>query len=196
MRKVDDPPKYTWNGAPVQQFLQLSSYAEKMLVFENALVKIREDIPLDAAALVGCGVTTGVGAALNTAEVKAGSTVAVYGAGGVGLAAIQGASIAGARMIIAVDVFESKLKTSRDLGATHVVDASSSDPVRAIRELTEGGADYTFECIGLKKTGEQAFESIREGGVATLGHGLSRPGRHPSPQGRGFRCTFLPACPV
>ncbi len=168
MRKVDDPPKYTWNGAPVQQFLQLSSYAEKMLVFENALVKIREDIPLDAAALVGCGVTTGVGAALNTAEVKAGSTVAVYGAGGVGLAAIQGASIAGARMIIAVDVFESKLKTSRDLGATHVVDASSSDPVRAIRELTEGGADYTFECIGLKKTGEQAFESIREGGVATI----------------------------
>jgi S-(hydroxymethyl)glutathione dehydrogenase/alcohol dehydrogenase len=168
MRKPTDPPKYTWNGQPVAQFAQLSSYAEKMLVFENALVKIREDMPMDAAALIGCGVTTGVGAALNTAAVKPGSTVAVYGAGGVGLSAIQGARIAGARMIIAVDVFENKLATARELGATHVVDASSHDPVQAIRDMTGGGADYAFECIGLKKTGEQAFECIRDGGTATV----------------------------
>jgi len=168
MRKPTDPPKYTWNGQPVAQFANLSSYAEKMLVYENAIVKIRDDMPLDRAALIGCGVTTGVGAALNTAAVKPGSTVAVYGAGGVGLSAIQGARIAGARMIIAVDVFENKLATARELGATHIVDASSSDPVQAIRDMTGGGVDYSFECIGLKKAAEQAYECIRPGGTATI----------------------------
>jgi S-(hydroxymethyl)glutathione dehydrogenase/alcohol dehydrogenase len=89
-RSSTDPPKYTWNGDPVAQFANLSSYAEKMLVYENTLVKIRDDMPLNQAALIGCGVTTGVGAALNTAKVEPGSTVAVFGAGGVGLSAIQG----------------------------------------------------------------------------------------------------------
>ena len=122
-----------------------------------------------ARALIGCGVTTGVGAVLNTARVEAGSTVAVFGAGGVGLAAIQGARIAGARMIIAVDVLESKLAKAKELGATHTVDASSKvDPVKAIRELTNGGVDYAFEAIGLKKAAEQAFECIRPGGTATV----------------------------
>jgi len=167
-RGPGDAPKYTWNGTPVGQFANLSSYAEKMLVHENTLVKIGDDVPFDIAALIGCGVTTGVGAAMNTAEVKPGSTVAVFGAGGVGLAAIQGARIAGARQIIAVDVSESKLATARELGATHIVDASDSDPVQAIRDMTGGGADYTFECIGMKKTAEQAFESIRDGGLATI----------------------------
>ena len=167
-RGPNDPPKYTWNGTRVGQFANLSSYAEKMLVHENTLVKIADDVPFDIAALIGCGVTTGVGAAMNTAEVKPGSTVAVFGAGGVGLAAIQGSRIAGARMIIAVDVSESKLATAKDLGATHIVDASDRDPVEAIRDLTGGGADYTFECIGLKKTAEQCFESIRDGGLATI----------------------------
>jgi S-(hydroxymethyl)glutathione dehydrogenase/alcohol dehydrogenase len=109
-----------------------------------------------------------VGAALNTAKVEPGSTVAVFGAGGIGLSAIQGARIAGARMIIAVDTVESKLGTARDFGATHSVDASSSDPVEAIRDLTGGGADYTFEAIGLKIAAEQCFESIRRGGLATI----------------------------
>jgi S-(hydroxymethyl)glutathione dehydrogenase / alcohol dehydrogenase len=167
-RGRNDPPKFTWNGHPVNQFANLSTYAEYMLVHENAIVKVRDDIPFEAAALIGCGVTTGVGAALNTAEVKPGSTVAVFGAGGVGLAAIQGARIAGARQIIAVDIHESKLRTARDLGATHSVDASSGDPVAKIKDLAPGGVDYAFECIGLKLAAEQAFEAIREGGTATI----------------------------
>src|SRR3970282_2166071 len=139
-----------------------------MLVHENALVRIRDDFPLDRAALIGCGVTTGVGAALNTAKVAPGSSVAVFGAGGVGLRAIQGARIAGARMIIAVDVHENKLATARELGATHIVDASSRDPVRAIRDMTAGGVDYSFEAIGLKQTAEQCFDCLRAGGTATI----------------------------
>lgn len=162
------PPRLSRQGQPVNQFADLSTYAEKMLVHENAVVKITNDIALDRAALIGCGVTTGLGAVLNTARIEPGSTVAVFGAGGVGLAAIQGARIAGARQIIAVDVFEGKLAMARRLGATHSVDASSSDPVAAIREMTGGGVDYSFEAIGLKKAAEQAFESLAPGGTATV----------------------------
>jgi len=168
VRAPGEAPKLSWKGAPVNQFANLSSYAEQMLIHESGLVKVRNDMPLDRAALVGCGVTTGVGAVLNTARVEPGSTVAVYGAGGVGLAAIQGARIAGARMIIAVDVVQSKLALASELGATHEVDASKGDPVKAIRELTNGGVDYAFEAIGLKRAAEQAFECVRPGGTATI----------------------------
>jgi S-(hydroxymethyl)glutathione dehydrogenase/alcohol dehydrogenase len=168
VRTPQQPPKLTWNGSPVNQFANLSAYAEKMLVHENGLVKVKNDMPLDRAALIGCGVTTGVGAVLNTARVEAGATVAVYGAGGVGLAVIQGARIAGAGMIIAVDVFEKKLAQAKELGATHAVDASKVDPVKTIREMTGGGVEYAFEAIGLKKAAEQAFECIRPGGTATV----------------------------
>jgi len=161
-------PYFTMNGAPVFQFLSVSSYAEQMLLHENAIVKIREDIPFEQAALIGCGVTTGVGAALNTAKVEPGSSVAVWGAGGVGLAAIQGARIAGARQIIAVDMVESKLATAKQLGATHIVDASSGDPVKAVMDLTGGGAEYTFEAIGNKRAAEQCFEALAPGGTATI----------------------------
>jgi S-(hydroxymethyl)glutathione dehydrogenase/alcohol dehydrogenase len=167
-RVPGEASRLSQNGEPINQFLNVSGYAEKMLLHENAIVKIREDMALDRAALIGCGVMTGVGAALNTAKVEPGSTVAVFGAGGVGLAAIQGARIAGARMIIAVDVVESKLATARELGATHIVDASSGDPVRSIREMTNGGVDYSFEAIGLKATAEQAFSCLAAGGTATL----------------------------
>src|SRR6185503_19790661 len=111
VRATTEPPKLSWKGAPVNQFANLSSYAEQMLVHDSGLVKVRDDMPLDRGALIGCGVTTGVGAVLNTARVEPGTTVVVYGAGGVGLAAIQGAVIAGARMIIAVDVSAAKLET-------------------------------------------------------------------------------------
>jgi S-(hydroxymethyl)glutathione dehydrogenase/alcohol dehydrogenase len=168
VRAPDEPPKLTWNGEPINQFHNLSTFAEQMLVHENAVVRIREDMPLDRAALIGCGVTTGLGAVLRTAKVEPGSTVAVFGAGGVGLAAIQGARLAGARMVIAVDVFEHKLATAREMGATHSVDGSTGDPVRAIRDLTDGGVDFSFEAIGLKQTAEQAFASIRPGGACTL----------------------------
>jgi S-(hydroxymethyl)glutathione dehydrogenase/alcohol dehydrogenase len=168
VRPKEAKPKLSWQGKPVNQFANLSSYAEKMLVHENAIVKVRDDMPLDRAALIGCGVTTGVGAALNTARIEPGSTVAVFGCGGVGLAAIQGARIGGARMIIAVDVHAHKLATAQALGATHLVDGSTQDAVKAIRELTGGGVEYSFEAIGLKKAAEQCFECLRPGGTATV----------------------------
>jgi S-(hydroxymethyl)glutathione dehydrogenase/alcohol dehydrogenase len=167
-RAPGEPPRLSQKGQPINQFINISSYAEKMLLHENAVVKIRDDMPLDRAALIGCGVTTGVGAVLNTARIEAGSSVAVFGAGGVGLAAIQGARIGGARMIIAVDISENKLATAKELGATHIVDASSHDPVSAIREMTGGGVDYSFEAIGLKIAAEQAFNCLRSGGTATV----------------------------
>src|SRR5215813_10201758 len=168
VRAKTDPPKLSWKGQPVNQFANLSAYAEEMLVHENALVKIDNDMPLDRAALIGCGVMTGVGAALHTAKVSPGSQVAVFGAGGVGLAIIQGARVAGARMIIVVDKFKNKIDLAMKLGATHGVDASAGDPVAKIRELTGDGVDYSFEAIGLKVAAEQAYESIRPGGIATI----------------------------
>ena len=169
-RNADQPPKMTLAGKDdrVHQFLNVSSFAEHMLLHENAIVKIREDMPLDRAALIGCGVMTGVGAALNTARVEPGSTTVVFGVGGVGLAAIQGCRIAGALKIIAVDMVESKLGLAKELGATHTIDASQGDPVGQIREMTDGGADYTFEAIGNKVVAEQAFDALRAGGTATI----------------------------
>ena len=112
--------------------------------------------------------TTGVGAVLNTARIEPGSIVAVFGCGGVGLSAVQGARIAGARMIIAVDVHDHKLETARQLGATHTVNGSTEDPVEKIRAMTGGGVEYSFEAIGLKRAAEQCFECLRPGGTATI----------------------------
>src|SRR5205823_14036044 len=129
-------------GAGLAQFADLAGFAEVMLLHENAVVRIDNDIPLDRAALVGCGVTTGMGAALNTARVAPGSAVAVFGCGGVGVSVIQGARIAGARMIIAVDVHDHKLETACELGATHTFNGARLDPVAAIVEMSGGGVDY------------------------------------------------------
>jgi S-(hydroxymethyl)glutathione dehydrogenase / alcohol dehydrogenase len=168
IRATDAPARLRWQGQAVNQFANLSAYAEKMLVHSNALVKIRDDMPLDCAALIGCGVTTGVGAVLNTARIEPGSVVAVFGCGGVGLSAIQGARIAGARTIIAVDVHDHKLETAYELGATHTINGARKDAVAEIRALTDGGVDYAFEAIGLKRAAEQCFESLRAGGTATI----------------------------
>jgi S-(hydroxymethyl)glutathione dehydrogenase / alcohol dehydrogenase len=168
IRPKDAPPRLSWMREPVSQFANLSAYAEQMLVHTNALVKVDDDLPLDRLALIGCGVTTGVGAVLNTARIEAGSVVAVFGCGGVGLSAIQGARIGGARKIIAVDVHDHKLEKARELGATDTVNASKSDPVEAIRALTTGGVDYSFEAIGLKRSAEQCFECLAPGGTATV----------------------------
>ena len=167
-RAPEAPPRLSKDGETIHQFTHLSAFAEQMLVHENAVVRIQDEIPLDRACLIGCGVTTGVGAALNTARVEAGSSVCVIGCGGVGLSVIQGASIAGAGRIIAVDRVSWKLDLAASLGATDGVDASESDPVMAIRELTGGGVDYAFEAIGLKETGEQAFHMIKAGGMAVI----------------------------
>ena len=169
-RGSDEPPKLRLasTGEPLHHFFDLSSFAERMLLHENAAVKIRDDMPLDRAALISCGVMTGIGAALNTARVEPGSTAAVFGAGGVGLAAIQGCRIAGARRIIAVDVVESKLNLAIELGATDAVDSSRDDPVARVRELTAGGVDYAFDAIGLADVSRQAFDCLRAGGTATV----------------------------
>jgi len=146
----------------------LSSFAEQMLVHENAIVKIREDMPFDRAALIGCGVITGFGAAVNTAGVKWGETVAVIGCGGVGMAAVNGAHIAGAGRIIAVDTNPVKLQLATKLGATDLVNPNDGDPVEQIMELTKGGVHHAIECMGAKKTAEQSFEMLAMGGTATI----------------------------
>ena len=167
-RGVDEPPRLSTHGESIAQFLNLSSFAEYMLLHEHAIAKIRKDMPLDRAALIGCGVTTGVGAVIHTAAVEPGTTVAVIGCGGVGLSCVNGAAIAGASRIIAVDTTPSKLDLARKFGATDTVDASAEDPVGAVRELSDGGVHYSFEAIGLKSTTEQAWKMIRNGGTATV----------------------------
>ena len=167
-RAPGEAPRLSQGGGPMHQFINLSSFAEQMLVHENAVVKISKDMPLDRAALIGCGVTTGLGAVFNTARVPAGSVVAVIGCGGVGLNAVQGAAIAGASRVIAVDMVSSKLDLAKQFGATDVVDASAGDPVAQVKELTGGGVEYSFEAIGLKIAAEQAFGMLRPGGTATI----------------------------
>ncbi|MDJ0785832.1 MAG: Zn-dependent alcohol dehydrogenase [Myxococcota bacterium] len=166
-RTPDDAPRIRQGDDRIHQFAHLSAFAEKMLCHENALVKIRDDMPLDRAALIGCGVTTGLGAALNTAQIRPGETCVVIGCGGVGLAAIQGARIAGASRILAVDTMSWKLDLAKDLGATEVIDGSAGDPVAAVLGAT-GGVDYAFECIGLQATVTQAASMIRKGGTCVL----------------------------
>lgn len=168
-RAAADSPRLTQQGGLVRQFGGIGSYAEKMLMHENMVVKIDKDIPFDRAALVGCGVLTGVGAALRSAGMRPGQTVAVYGAGGVGLSIIQGARIGGARQIIAVDQFDTKLEMAKAVGATHVVNATQDDPVKAVRSLTKGlGVDHAFEAVGLAKLCRMAIESLAVRGTATL----------------------------
>lgn len=167
-RSEADAPRLSKDGERVHQFINLSSYAEQMLIHEHALVKVRKDMPFDRAALIGCGVTTGVGAVHNTAGVEPGTTVAVVGCGGVGLACINGAAIAGAGRVIAVDMVASKLELAKTFGATDTVDASADDVVQQVRELTGGGVDYSFEAIGLKASTEQAFRMLKRGGTATV----------------------------
>ncbi len=167
-RGPEDEPRLSKEGDVVHQFANLSSFAEQMLIHEHGLVKIREDMPLDRAALIGCGVTTGVGSVFHTAGVEPGSTVAVIGCGGVGLSCINGAALAGAGKVIAIDMVDSKLEMSKDFGATHVVNGSAGDVVEQVRELTGGGVQYSFEAIGLKDTAEQAFSMLRPGGTATV----------------------------
>jgi S-(hydroxymethyl)glutathione dehydrogenase/alcohol dehydrogenase len=152
----------------VHQFANLSSFAEQLLVHENLLVKVRPDMPLDKAALIGCGVTTGVGAVINTARVRPGEVVAVIGCGGIGLNAIQAAALVGAGRVIAIDTVASKRDLALTFGATDVVDASAGDPVGAVLDMTGGGVDHAIEAIGLSATAQQAFNMLAKGGTATV----------------------------
>jgi len=144
--EVKMPPgqsrRMSWKGGELMnQFLNLSSFAEQMLVHENSMVKIDDDIPLDRAALVGCGVMTGVGAVFNAAKVEPGATVAVIGCGGIGLSAVNGAALAGAERIIAIDTMASKLELAREMGATDTINVSNADPVEMVKELTKGAIE-------------------------------------------------------
>jgi S-(hydroxymethyl)glutathione dehydrogenase/alcohol dehydrogenase len=157
------------DGTDYMAMTGLGTFAEAMTCNEQSIVKVDTSVPDEQLALIGCGVTTGVGAALNTAEVQPGSTVAVIGCGGVGQSVIQGARIAGAGRIIAVDPVELKRKTAEQLGATDFVDPSQGDPVAQVQQLTSGrGVDYAFEVIGLPETLVQAYSMIRKGGTAVL----------------------------
>src|SRR6201985_2933372 len=160
--------RLSW-GRPekLNQFLNLSSFAEQMLVHENAIVKIRNDMPLELAALIGCGVITGYGAVVNTAKVTAGETVA-GGGRRVGRAAINGAEIAGAGRIIAIDTNPAKLQLATKLGATDIIDPRNGDVVQQVRDLTKGGVNHSFEVLGRKETAEQAFGMLAPGGTAII----------------------------
>jgi S-(hydroxymethyl)glutathione dehydrogenase/alcohol dehydrogenase len=168
LRARPRPALVSARGEPVTQLAGLGAFAEQTIVHEHTLARIGPEMPLDVAALLGCGVITGIGAVLRTAKIEPGSSAAVVGCGGIGLAAVQGAGLAGATPIIAVDIADDKLERARDLGATHTVNASREDAVAAVRALTGGGVDYSFEAIGAKQTAEQVISMLAPGGVATI----------------------------
>jgi S-(hydroxymethyl)glutathione dehydrogenase / alcohol dehydrogenase len=167
-RRADEPSRLSRQGSSVNQHVGLGGFAEYMLVGQHNVVKIRPDMPLVRACVLGCGVLTGVGAALNTAQVHAGATVAVVGVGGVGLAVIQGARIAHAGTIVAVDVDDEKLALATRLGATATVNAAVEDPVARVTALTDGGADFVFEAIGGAATVQQGLAMTGGGGTLTV----------------------------
>ncbi len=192
-------PRVTSGNEAVMPVAGLGAFAEQMLVHRNAIVAVPKDLRFDCAAVLGCAVITGVGSVLNGAKVEPGSTVAVVGCGGIGLNVIQGARLAGAERIIAVDLQPSKLDLARHFGATDVVDAGQADAVAAVLELSNGGVDYAFEAIGLSATVEQAFAMIRPGrtayvvGVPPFGSQLQIPGFHLCMQHKGLQGLFMGA---
>jgi NDMA-dependent alcohol dehydrogenase len=163
---LDGAVRLSRNGERIHHYSFLSTFAERTIVPEKSCVPIRADVPLEVAALVGCAVMTGIGAVVNRAQVRAGSTVLVFGAGGVGLSVVQGARIVGAANVVAVDPVESKRSLAAELGATHTLDPGSDDPLEVVRELTHGrGADYAFEAAGRPALVRQAFDALRRGGT-------------------------------
>jgi S-(hydroxymethyl)glutathione dehydrogenase/alcohol dehydrogenase len=156
------------SGEAVEAFADLATFAELMLVHEDAVVKLPDGMPFEPASLVSCGVMTGFGAVVNTAQVRPGETVAVIGCGGIGLNAVQAAEFSGAARVIAIDKLASKLALARQFGATDTVDAATNDPVAAVLELVPGGVDHAFEAIGLPATAEQAWRMVGRRGTATI----------------------------
>ena len=156
-------------GESILHYAGVSTFSQVSTMPEGAVVKIPADVSLDHAALIGCGVITGFGAVMCAAEVPAGSRVAVFGCGGIGLNVVQSARLAGATRIIAVDRDSRKLDYARELGATDLVDGSTSDPVEAVMDLTGGvGVDYAFEAVGLPEPIEQAYDVTRKGGTCVV----------------------------
>jgi S-(hydroxymethyl)glutathione dehydrogenase / alcohol dehydrogenase len=168
-RPANAAPRITRpDGSPVAQMLNLSAFAEMMLIHEHACVRIDPEMPLDRAAVIGCAVTTGAGTIFNACKVTPGETVAVVGCGGVGLATINAAKIAGAGRIIACDPIPEKRALAMKLGATDVVDAMADDAAAQVLELTKGGVDHAIEAVGRPASGELAVKSLKRGGTATI----------------------------
>ncbi|ATW02267.1 Zn-dependent alcohol dehydrogenase [Sphingorhabdus sp. YGSMI21] len=168
-RGPDEAPRITRpDGSTVGQMLNLSAFAEQMLIHEHACVRIDPDMPLDRAAVIGCAVTTGAGTIFNACKVTPGETVAVVGCGGVGLATINAAKIAGAGRIIAADPIKEKRDLAIKLGATDVVDAMADDAAGQIVEMTKGGVDHAIEAVGRPASGDLAVGSLKRGGTATI----------------------------
>ena len=168
-RKPGEAPRLTRpDGSIVNQMLNLSAYAEMMLVHEHACVAINPEMPLDKASVIGCAVTTGAGTIFNACKVTPGETVAVIGCGGVGLATINAAKIAGAGRIIAADPMPEKRALAMKLGATDVIDPMDADAAKQIQELTKGGVDHAIEAVGRPASGELAVKSLKRGGTATI----------------------------
>ncbi|MCY2951261.1 MAG: Zn-dependent alcohol dehydrogenase [Planctomycetota bacterium] len=179
---LDGTTRLKWKGGPLYHWCGLASFAEYTVVPQESCVVIRRDVPLGVAALVGCAVATGVGAAMYTAGVRGGESVAVYGCGGVGLSVIQGAALCGAVRIIAIDRNSGKVELAKRFGATHGV-VAGADAVEIVRELTGGrGADHVFEAVGMTAVQEEALLAVRPGGTLTLagltptGSGTNLPG--------------------
>ncbi len=165
----DGTSRFRRNGQPLHHFLQVAGYATHAVLPEQSVIPIRTDAPLDVVCLVSCGVLAGAGPVFNRAKVSPGASVAVWGAGGVGLNTIQAARMVGAGKIIAVDVMRQKLAWAEEFGATHVVDASKEDPVAAVQKLSgTGGVDFTFEVVGTQKTIEQAVLATHRGGTCVI----------------------------
>lgn len=165
---LDGSSRLSADGERLHHFLAVSSFADYAVVPESAITVIDPAMPLDRAALIGCGVLTGFGAVRNAARVEKGSRVAVFGCGGVGLSAVQAARIAGAATIVAIDVQPDKLELARALGATAVVDARAGEPAEAVRIATDGGVDYAFEAAGRQETVAQAWGSLAIGGQLVI----------------------------
>ncbi|RLT38702.1 MAG: alcohol dehydrogenase [Chloroflexi bacterium] len=159
---------HSLEGASVKQYLSASTMADYAVIPEDGAVHLQEGVPFEVGAIIGCAVITGVGAVINTAKVRPGSSAAVIGCGGIGLSAILGCVLAGCHTIIAVDVFDEKLEFARQLGATHTVNARHEDPVKALKAITGVGPDYAFDSVGSARTIPQALNAVGPAGVATV----------------------------
>jgi len=174
LRRPTDPPRLSRNGGGLFQGFGLGGFAERALIHENQLAGVPKELPFAQAALLGCGVVTGAGAVLNTANVMAGDTVVIFGAGGVGLNAVSGARIAGASRIVVIDIQTKRLDEARRFGATDVIDSTKTKPVEAVRGLLTQGADHVFDFVGQKAVAEEGLAMLGVGGGLYL-VGVARP---------------------
>jgi S-(hydroxymethyl)glutathione dehydrogenase / alcohol dehydrogenase len=174
LRRPGESPRLSRGGIGLFQGFGLGGFAERALIHENQLAVVPKEMPFAQAALLGCGVVTGAGAVLNTANVKPGESVVIFGAGGVGLNAASGARLAGASRIVVIDIQPKRLEAARRFGATDVIDSTTSKPLEVVRDLVPGGADHVFDFVGLKVVAEEGLAMLAVGGALYL-VGVAKP---------------------